>query len=79
MGQAILFVNGFLLITVLKKALEAVDAGQKLLFFKYLLIIFLFGKTLFIKDSSNTTLNLLDFIGFGPTFGLFHYAKLPSY
>ena len=33
----------------------------------------------FLKDSFTTTLYLLDFIGFWPTFGLFHYAKLPSY
>ena len=29
----------------------------------------------FFKDAFTTTL----YIGFGPTFGLFHYAKLPSY
>ena len=32
-----------------------------------------------MKDSFTTTLYLLDFIGFLPTFGLFHYAKLASY
>ena len=32
-----------------------------------------------VKDSFTTTLYLLDFNGFLPTFGLFHYAKLPSY
>ena len=33
----------------------------------------------FLKDSLTITLYLLDFIGFWPTFGLFHYTKLPSY
>ena len=32
-----------------------------------------------LKDSFTPTLYLLNFIGFWPTFGLFHYAKLPSY
>ena len=38
-----------------------------------------FAKLNFLKDSFTTTLYLLDFIGFWPTFGLFHYSKLPSY
>ena len=42
------------------------------------LISFL-AKLNFLKDSFTTTLYLLNFIGFWPTFGLFHYAKLPSY
>ena len=33
----------------------------------------------FLKDSFTTPLYLLDFNGLWPTFGLFHYAKLPSY
>ena len=37
------------------------------------------AKLNFLKDSFNTTLYLLDFIRIWPTFGLFHYAKLPSY
>ena len=37
------------------------------------------AKLNFLKDSFTTTLYLLDFIGFSPTFGLFHYANLPSY
>ena len=79
MGKAIFFVKGSLLIKVLVKVLEAVEAGQKLPFFKYLSIIFFFVRTYFLKDSFNTTLYLLDFIVFGPIFGLFHYAKLTSY
>ena len=33
----------------------------------------------FLKDSFTITLYLLDLIGFWPTFGIFHYEKLPSY
>ena len=60
--------------------LEAVEAEWKLPFFKYMSTIFFFGKTIFFfKDSITATLYLLNIIGFWPTFGLFHYAKLPSY
>ena len=41
--------------------------------------IFFFGITYFLIDSFNEILYLLNIIGFWPTFGLFHYAKLPSY
>ena len=47
--QADNLVKGCLSIKVLVKALEAVEAGKKLPFFKYLLPIFFFGKTLFFK------------------------------
>ena len=43
------------------------------------LFSFFLAKLNFLKDYFTTTLYLLDFIGFGSTFGLFHYAKLPSY
>ena len=58
--------------------LEAVEAGQKLQFLLHVLFSFL-AKLNFLKDSFTTALYLLDFIGFLPTFGLFHYANLPSY
>ena len=45
MGKAIFIVKESLLITVLVKALETVEAGQKLLFFKYMSTIFFFVKT----------------------------------
>ena len=48
-GQGYIFVNGSLLIKVLVKALEAVEAGQKSPFFKYLSIIFFFVKTKFFE------------------------------
>ena len=37
------------------------------------------AKHIFLKDSWNRTLYLLDVIRFWLTFGLFHYEKLPSY
>ena len=40
---------------------------------------FFLAKLNFLKDSFNATLNLLNIIEFWHTFGLFHYAKLPSY
>ena len=65
-GQGYFFLQkGSLLIKVLVKALEAVEAGGKSPFFKYMSTIFFFGKTnFFLKDSFTTTLYLLDFIGF---------------
>ena len=47
MGNAIFFVKGSLLIPV--KALEAVKAGQKWPFFKYMSTILFFGKTKFFE------------------------------
>ena len=45
-GQGYLFCKRFfLLIYVPVKALEAVETGQKLPFFKYISTIFFFGKT----------------------------------
>ena len=41
--------------------------------------LFFLAKLNFFNDSFTTKLNLLDFIGFWPTFGLFHYAKLPNH
>ena len=65
MGKAVFFVKGSLFIQVLVKALEAVETGQKsLFFFKYMSTIFFFGKTEYLKESFTTTLHLLDFIGF---------------
>ena len=71
MDKAIFFVKGSLLV----KALEAIKVRGKLPFFEYLSIIFFLAKHNFLKDSCNTTLYLLDLIGFWPTFGLLHYAK----
>ena len=45
MGKAVFFVKGSLFIWVPVKALEAVEAGQKSQFFKYMSTIFFFGKT----------------------------------
>ena len=45
MGEAIFFVKWSLLIKVLVKALDAVEDGRKSPFFKYLSIIFFYGKT----------------------------------
>ena len=54
--------------------------GKKLPFFKYMYTIYFFlAKLNFLKDFFTTTLNLLNLIGFWPTFRLFHYAKLLSY
>ena len=44
------FVKWSLLIKVLVKALEAIEAGQKSPLFKYLLIIFFVGKTRFFDS-----------------------------
>ena len=63
MGKAIFFVKTTFIDLNLVKAVEAVEDGQKSPFFKYLSIIF-FYKLFSFKDSSNTTLYLLDFIGF---------------
>ena len=57
--------------------MEAVEAGKKLAFFKYMLTFY--AKLNFLKDSFTTTLYRLDFIGFLPTVGLLHYANLLSY
>ena len=44
------------------KALEAVEAGQKLPFFKYMSTISFLAKLNLLKASFTTTLYLLDFI-----------------
>ena len=49
MGKAIFFVKVSLLIKVLVKALEVIEAGRKSPIFKYQLIIFFFGKTKFFE------------------------------
>ena len=60
-GQGYVFVKGSLLVEVLVKALEAVEVRGKSPFFNY----FLFWQNItFLKDSFNTTLYLLDLIGF---------------
>jgi hypothetical protein len=64
MGKAIFFVKGSLSIQVPVKALEAVEAGQKSPFFKYMSTIFFLIKLKFLNDSFTTTLYLLDFIEF---------------
>ena len=66
------------MIKILVKALEAVEVLGKLPFFKYLSIIFFLEKPNLLKDYCNTTLYLLDLNIFGPTYGQFLYAKVPS-
>ena len=61
MDKAIFFFKGPLLIEILVKALETVGGPSP--FSKYLSLIFIFLDN-FLKDSSNTTLYLLDLIGF---------------
>ena len=65
------------MIKLIFKALEAVEVGGKSLFLKYL--FFFLAKLNSFEDYFNTTLYLLDLIGFWHTFGLFHLARLPSY
>ena len=62
-GQSYCFLKGCMLFIVLVKALEALEDGGKSLFLKYLSKHFL-AKLKKFKDSFNTTLYLLDFIGF---------------
>ena len=64
MGKAIFFEKGSSFIYVPFKAIEAVEAGQKSPFFKYMSTIFFLAKHNFLKDSFTTTLYLLDFTGF---------------
>ena len=63
MGKAIFVAKGSLLINILVKPLEAVEVGGKLPFFKLLSIIVFLATHNFLKDSSKTTLYLLDLIG----------------
>ena len=75
MGKAIFFVKGSLLVEVLVKAPEAVKVEENRRFSNTCKLFSFLAKHNFLKDSCNTTLYLLDLIGFWPTFGLLHYAK----
>ena len=67
------------MIKVPVKALEGNEAGPKSPFLNTFQLFSFLAKLNFLKDSFATTLYLLDFFEFSPTFGLFHYANLPSY
>ena len=80
MGKAIFFVEkGLYWFRFLLKRQRLLKLGKKLPFSNTSQPFFSSSKNNFLTESFTTTLYLLDFIGFLPTFGLFHYAKLPSY
>ena len=63
MGKAILFAKGPLLVKVIVKALEA-ESWREIAVLQISINNCLFGKIIFFKYSSKTTLYLLDSFGF---------------
>ena len=76
MGKAIFFEKGSLLIYVPVMQYRPLKLGKNWRFSNTCQLFFLQN---FLKYSFTTTLYLLDFIWFWPIFGLFYYAKFPSY
>ena len=72
--------QSYLFIRVLVKALKTVEVGGNHRFSNTCKLFYFLAKHDIFGDSCNTLLlYLLDLIWFLPTFGLFHYTKLPSF
>ena len=64
---------------MLVESLERVEVGVKSPIFNYNQRFSLLVKPNFINNFCYTALYMFDLFVFGPTFDIFHYAKLPSY
>ena len=59
--------------------MERFKVWGKITVFRLQQKIFFVEKHNFLKNSCYSTLYRMDLFGFGPNFGLYQYAELPSY